>query len=145
MALEICGDLAMNHDTTVLGATVLVDINHPDRSFVLLVGLHVLLPFFRFALCFPVDRVFPQLGILRIAAMDAEMQSVAVVLSRVPMGAVEVPVRVTTIALFHTSLAGLLACVVFVDFERFGLGFVVGRFAGNLGLYGVSYDGYLVC
>lgn len=64
MALEICGDLAMNHDTTVLGATVLVDINHPDRSFVLLVGLHVLLPFFRFALCFPVDRVFPQLGIL---------------------------------------------------------------------------------
>lgn len=77
--------------------------------------------------------------------MDAEMQSVAVVLSRVPMGAVEVPVRVTTIALFYTSLAGLLACVVFVDFKRFGLGFVVGRFAGNLGLYGVSYDGYLVC
>ena len=128
----------MNHDTTVLGTTVLVDINHPDRSFVLLVGLDVLLPLFRFAFRFPVDRVFPQLGIFRVAIMDAEVQSVAVVLSRFRMGAVEVPVRVTTITLFHTSLAGLLACVVLVYFEGFGLGFVLARFAGDLGLGGVS-------
>lgn len=73
---------------------MIVDINHPDRSIVLLTGLGVFLPFFGFG-SLPVKRVFTQIFIFRISVWDAEV----------------VTVRVTTRALCQTSLAGWLACV----------------------------------
>lgn len=70
------------------------------------------------------------------------MQSVAVTVVAL-LGAVVVTARVPTLALFQTSLAGLLACISRVDSEKSGAGFVMGGSAGNpLGLDGVSYHGY---
>ena len=87
---------------------MIVDINHPDRSIVLLTGLGVFLRFFDFG-SLPVKRVFIQIVIFRIAVRDTEVQGVAVVAAL--FGAVVVTARVTTRALCQTSLAGWLACV----------------------------------
>jgi hypothetical protein len=124
LTLEVLLHLTMRHNTAVLGATILVNIDHTNRRLhLLLVRLDILLPL-NLAIAslgaLPEHRVLPERRILLIALLDAPLDVVAVA----------VRVGITRCSLFETRLAGLRLGVVDVHDEGLLLGLVVLGAAG---------------
>lgn len=125
LALEVSSDLAVGHNTTVLRASTLVDINDSDWGLLLLlVGLDVLLPVKLTTGTLgsqPEDGILPQRSALHIALLDAPDDAVS---SAVVM-------RVTRSTLFEDSQIGLGFGVIDRDLEGLGLRFVGAGRAGD--------------